>query len=141
VATTVSAFTLARVAGGARYGAVLPGLPGLPLRLAVDPLAAVLSLTVSGVVLLVLIYAAGYMEGEADQARFYAEMLFFAASMQMLVLAADWLLFLAAWELIGLSSYLLIGFWYERPDVPAAASRAFLTTPQTWGCTSASSCS
>src|SRR5262249_5780937 len=53
---------------------------------------------------------------------------FFAAAMQTVVLAGDWLLFLAAWELIGFSSYLLIGFWFERPGVGPAATRAFLTT-------------
>ncbi len=120
--------TLGRVGGGARFAATLPGLPGLPLRLVVDPLAAALLTTVAVVDLLVLIYALGYMRGEASQARFYAGMSCFAAAMQTLVLAGDWILLLAAWELIGLASYLLIGFWYARPGVGAAATRAFLTT-------------
>src|SRR5258708_18460745 len=68
------------------------------------------------------------MRAERDQVRFFAELSFFVAAMQTLVLAGDWLLFLAAWELIGFASYLLIGFWFERPAVPAAAIRAFLTT-------------
>jgi NADH-quinone oxidoreductase subunit L len=123
-----AALTLARVADGSRFATTLPGMPTLPLRLVVDPLAALLSTMVAVVALLVLVYAVGYMGRERDQARFFTQMSFFAAAMQTLVLAGDWILFLAAWELIGLASYLLIGFWYERPAVPAAATRAFLTT-------------
>ncbi len=120
--------TLARVSTGGRYAATLPGLPRLPLRLAVDPLAAVLAATVAVVSLLVLVYAVGYMAREADQARFYAGMAGFSAAMQGLVLADDWLLLLACWELIALASYLLIGFWFDRPGAREAATRAFLTT-------------
>ena len=108
--------------------AMLPGLPALPLRLAIDPLGAVLAVTVAAVGLLVLVYALGYMAEEPDQPRFFAAMSFFVAAMQTLVLAGDWLLFLAAWESIALASYLLIGFWFERPGVPTAATRAFATT-------------
>lgn len=106
----------------------LEWLPGLPLRIEVDPLAALLSATVAGVALLVLVYALGYMAGEGDTVRFYAGMSLFVAAMQMLVMAGDWLLFLGSWELIGLASYLLIGHHYEREEVGAAAGRAFLTT-------------
>ncbi len=120
--------TMARVAAGARFAATLPGLPDLPLRLVADPLAAVFSTVVAVVAFLVLIYAVGYMRGERDQIRFYAGMSFFAAAMQGVVLAGDWILFLACWELIGLASYLLIGFWFARPMVGPAATRAFLTT-------------
>lgn len=120
--------TLTRVAGGARYEAVLPGLPGLPLRLVADPLSAVLVAVVATVSLLVLVYAVGYMAGEDSLPRFYAGMSFFAAAMQALVLAGDWVLLLAAWELIGLSSYLLIGFYLRRPASASGATRAFLYT-------------
>jgi len=120
--------TLARVADGARFTATLPGLPDRPLRLVVDPLAAIFSTVVAVVSFLVLIYAVGYMRGERDQVRFWAGMSFFAAAMQGVVLAGDWIFFLACWELIGLASYLLIGFWFERPMVGPAATRAFLTT-------------
>lgn len=119
---------LAGVAGGTRYGATLPGLPGLPLRLTVEPLTAVLSVLVAVVGFLVMIYAVGYMTGEESQVRFFAQMSFFAAAMQTLVLAGDWVLLLAAWELIGFSSYLLIGFYLERADAAAGATRAFLYT-------------
>lgn len=120
--------TLVRVADGARFAAALPGLPGLPLHLVVDPLTALFSTVVAVVSFLVLIYAVGYMRGEEGPVRFWAGMSFFAAAMQGVVLAGDWLLFLACWELIGLASYLLIGFWFARPPVAAAATRAFLTT-------------
>jgi NADH-quinone oxidoreductase subunit L len=128
IAAVAALVTLGRVAAGGRYAATLPGLPGLPLRLAVDPLAAVLATVVAVVALVVLLYAVGYMRGDAGQVRFYAGMSFFAGAMATLVLAGDWLLLLAAWELIGLASYLLIGFWFDRPGVPQAATRAFLTT-------------
>ena len=107
---------------------ILPGLPALPLRLVATPLTVLLATLVAVIGSLVLAYAAGYMERDGEKPRFFATMLFFIAAMQTLVLAGDWLLLLAAWELIGLSSYLLIGFWYRRPGVSAAATRAFLVT-------------
>ena len=120
--------TLARVERSATVATTLPGLPDLPLRLAVDPLGAVLSTVVAVVSTFVLLYATGYMAGERDTVRFFAAMSLFVAAMQALVLADDWLLLLAAWELVGLASYLLIGFWFTEPGVGAAATRAFLVT-------------
>ncbi|MBJ7274867.1 proton-conducting transporter membrane subunit [Marinobacter salarius] len=107
---------------------LLPGLPDMPLRLAAGPMTALLSVAVATVGTLVLVYAIGYMKRESGQARFYAVMSLFLAAMQALVLAGDWVLLLAAWELIGLCSYLLIGFWFQRPEAANAASRAFLYT-------------
>ena len=119
---------LVRVSGGESFSATLPGLPGLPLRLAWEPLTALLSVVVAVVGFLVLVYALGYMKEEGGKARFYAGMTFFLAAMQTLVLAGDWVLLLASWELIGLASYLLIGFWFWREGIPRAATRAFLYT-------------
>ena len=68
------------------------------------------------------------MRKDNEKVRFFATLLLFAAAMQTLVLAGDWILLLSAWELIGLSSYLLIGFWYRKPGVKSAATRAFLVT-------------
>ncbi|MDQ6905961.1 MAG: NADH-quinone oxidoreductase subunit L, partial [Chloroflexota bacterium] len=96
--------TLVRVADGARFAVSLPGLPDLPLRLVVDPLAALFATVVAVVSFLVLVYAVGYMRGERDQVRFWAGMSFFTAAMQGVVLAGDWVLLLACWELIGLAS-------------------------------------
>ena len=128
VSLVSAVITLVRVNDGARFSATAPGLPGMPLHLAVDPLAAVLAVTVTVVATLVMIYAAGYMREDPGQPRFFAGMSFFVGSMQLLVLAGDWVLFLVAWEMIALASYLLIGFWYERSGVREAATRAFLTT-------------
>jgi len=107
---------------------ILPGLPDMPLRLIATPLTALLSSLVAVISSLVLVYAVGYMKQDSEKVRFFATMLLFISAMQILVLAGDWILLLAAWELIGLSSYLLIGFWYRRPGVRSAATRAFLYT-------------
>ncbi|HHI93679.1 MAG TPA: NADH-quinone oxidoreductase subunit L [Gammaproteobacteria bacterium] len=106
----------------------LPGLPDMPLLLVATPLTALLSTLVAVICIFVMIYAVGYMKKDDEKVRFSATLLLFAAAMQTLVLAGDWILLLAAWELIGLSSYLLIGFWYRRPGVTSAATRAFMVT-------------
>ncbi len=123
-----SVWLLVAVAAGAAPELTLPGLPAMPLRLGGEPLQALLSLVVAGVAFFVVLYAVGYSRDDPQRSRFFSILCFFIAAMQALVLAADWLLLLAAWELIGLSSYLLIGFWYQRPGVAAAANRAFLYT-------------
>src|SRR6266852_2295812 len=115
VSVVAAGVSLAQVATGLHAELAFGGLPGLPLLVLSEPLGAVLSLTVAVVAACVFVNAVGYMRAERDQVRFFAELSFFVAAMQMLVLAGDWLLFLAAWELIGLASYLLIGFWFEQP--------------------------
>ncbi len=107
---------------------MLPGLPEMPLRLEASALTSVLSVLVATVATFVLLYAVGYMRKDPEKTRFFATMLLFVSAMQALVLSADWITLLAAWELIGVSSYLLIGFWYARPGVASAATRAFLYT-------------
>ncbi len=107
---------------------VFPGLPNMPFQLIASPLTSLLSTLVGVISLLVLIYATGYMAKDTEKNRFFAIMLLFVAAMQLLVLAGDWILLLTAWELIGFSSYLLIGFWYQQPGVKSASSRAFLVT-------------
>lgn len=128
VALIAAIVTIIRVTDGERFATTLPGLPDVPLRLVVDPPGALFSVTVAVVSALVLVYAVGYMTGERDQVRFFAGMGLFVGAMQILVLAGDWILLLAAWELIGVASWLLIGFWFERPGIGAAATRAFLVT-------------
>ncbi|PHS22778.1 MAG: NADH-quinone oxidoreductase subunit L [Robiginitomaculum sp.] len=128
VSLLASLALLAGAFNGLTSALTLPGLPGLPLRLVASPLTALLSTMVATVSTLVLVYAAGYMKADGEKPRFFATMLLFASAMQTLVLAGDWILLLSAWEIIGLCSYLLIGFWYRRPGVKAAASRAFLVT-------------
>ncbi len=107
---------------------MLSGLPALPLRLIATPLTTLLACMVAVVGALVMIYAVGYMRADREKTRFFATMSLFLAAMQVLVLAGDWLLLLAAWEIIGLCSYLLIGFWYRRDGVRQAATRAFMYT-------------
>ncbi len=128
VGLIASLWLLSHAFGGVPHTLILPGLPGMPLRLISAPLNALLSVMVAIVGTLVLVYAVGYMHRDPDKLRFFATLSFFIAAMQALVLAGDWVLLLAAWELIGLSSYLLIGFWFQRPGVPTAAIRAFLYT-------------
>jgi NADH-quinone oxidoreductase subunit L len=123
-----SLWLLARIAGGQVETLILPGLPDMPLRLVAAPLTALLAVAVATVGMFVLIHAVGYMKRESHLPRFYAVMSLFLAAMQALVLAGDWVGLLAAWELIGLCSYLLIGFWFQRPEAADAASRAFLYT-------------
>ncbi len=112
--------------GGAQ--AVLPGLPDMPLRLNATPLTAVLALLVATVAGFVLVYAKGYMAKDPEKPRFFGTMLLFVTAMQGLVLAGDWMMLLAAWEMIGFASYLLIGFWHSREGVASAATRAFIYT-------------
>ena len=94
----------------------------------VDPLSALLLLVVTTVSLLVQIYSLGYMKRDANQARFFAFLSLFAAAMLGLVLAVNFLEMYVFWELVGLCSYLLIGFYYERIAAREAAKKAFLTT-------------
>ena len=114
--------------GGAAVTTTLPFLPGLAILLMADALTATIALMVATVAGLVLIYGLGYMAKDPERHRFFATMLFFVAAMQLLVLSGDWITLLAAWEMIGFASYLLIGFWHARAGVAEAATRAFLYT-------------
>jgi NADH-quinone oxidoreductase subunit L len=114
--------------GGVMTEVTLPGLPGMPLLLMASPLTSVFTALVATVAGFVLIYAVGYMRKDPEKPRFFGTMLLFVTAMQALVLAGDWITLLAAWELIGFSSYLLIGFWYRRDGVASAATRAFIYT-------------
>jgi NADH-quinone oxidoreductase subunit L len=96
------------------------------LALLVDPLSLVMMLVVSGVGTLIVAYSIGYMDGEDEERRYFAYIAFFVFSMLLLVEAANFLILLVGWGLVGLSSYLLIGFWQERPSAIAAAKKAFI---------------
>ena len=104
-----------------------PGLV-LPFGILMDSLTVVMLLTVSGVSLLVQIYGLGYMKGDPGYSRYFAFMSLFTASMLGLVVSRGVVQIYVFWELVGLSSYLLIGFWYTRPAAAAAAKKAFLMT-------------
>src|SRR5213079_2234687 len=94
----------------------------------VDQLSAVMLLVVTGVSFLIHLYSAGYMHDDPSYARFFTYLNLFVFSMVMLVLAGNFLLLYVGWELVGLCSYLLIGFWYERPAAARAAVKAFWIT-------------
>jgi NADH-quinone oxidoreductase subunit L len=93
---------------------------------AVDALTATLLIVVCTVGMLVHVYSIGYMAHDPGRWRFFAYLNLFMFSMLLLVLADNFLLLFAAWELVGLSSYLLIGFWYRRRSAALAAKKAFL---------------
>jgi NADH-quinone oxidoreductase subunit L len=95
----------------------------------IDSLTAIMLVVVSIVGTLVVVYSGGYMHEEADRRRrYYAEIMLFISVMYGLVLANNYLQMFIFWELVGLCSYLLIGFWYERPAAASAAKRAFIVT-------------
>ncbi|HET7354705.1 MAG TPA: NADH-quinone oxidoreductase subunit L [Gaiellaceae bacterium] len=96
------------------------------LQLLVDPLSAVMMLIVSGVGGLIVLYSIGYMDGDEEERRYFAYISFFVFSMLMLVEGGNLLLLLVGWGLVGLSSYLLIGFWHDRPSAVQAAKKAFV---------------
>lgn len=91
-----------------------------------DPLARMMTALVTGVALLVHVYSIGYMAKDESRSRFFAELSLFVFSMLGIVLADNLVTMFIFWELVGLSSYLLIGFWFERPAAGAAANKAFL---------------
>jgi NADH-quinone oxidoreductase subunit L len=96
------------------------------LTILVDPLSTMMMLIVSGVGGLIVLYSIGYMDGDDEERRYFAYMSLFVFSMLLLVQGGNLLLLLVGWGLVGLSSYLLIGFWHERPTAVAAAKKAFV---------------
>jgi NADH-quinone oxidoreductase subunit L len=96
------------------------------LRILVDPLSVFMMLIVSGVGFLIVAYSIGYMDGDNEERRYFAYMALFVFSMLLLVQAGNLVILLAGWGLVGLSSYLLIGFWHDRPVAVAAAKKAFI---------------
>jgi NADH-quinone oxidoreductase subunit L len=100
----------------------------LRLGWVLDPLAAVMLLMITLVGLCIFVFSVGYMAGDRNFVRFFAYLSFFSGAMLGLVISNSLLLLFICWELVGLASYLLIGFWIERPSAAAAAKKAFITT-------------
>ncbi len=98
----------------------------IPAALLWDRLAALLALVVTGVGFLIHVYSVGYMGEDPDYSRYFTYLNLFVASMLVLVLGANLLVLFVGWELVGLCSYLLIGFWFERPAAAAAGRKAFV---------------
>ncbi len=120
-ATTVPGFTW------------IPGDPAtgegaIGMNLLIDNLSAFLLVLVSFLSLLIAIFSIGYMHEEAGKPRYYAEIALFVAGMLGTVSADNFLQLLIFWEIMGLCSYLLIGFWYHKPEAASAAKKAFLVT-------------
>ena len=93
-----------------------------------DPLAAAMLIMIALVGLCIFIFSIGYMAGDKNFTRFFAYLSFFSGAMLGVVIANSLLLLFVFWELVGLASYLLIGFWIEKPSAAAAAKKAFITT-------------
>ncbi len=116
----------ARVSDQTVYTWISSGSFHLSFGLLYDPLTATMLLIVTGVGLLIHIYSAGYMEDDPSFWRFFAFLNFFIFAMVLLVTADNFLFLLVGWGLVGLASYLLIGFWYQRRSAVAAAQKAFV---------------
>ncbi len=126
-----SCAVFARVSGGETYtGDLFPWIVAGSFRTAitaqVDALSAVMLLVVTGVGFLIHLYSAGYMHGDDGYARFFTYLNLFVFSMVMLVLAGNFLLLYVFWEAVGLCSYLLIGFWYQKQSASDAGKKAFI---------------
>jgi len=100
----------------------------LKLGWVLDPLTAVMLVMVTFVGTLIFIYSTGYMAHDENFTRFFTFLSLFAGAMLGVVIANSLLLLFICWELVGLTSYLLIGFWYHKPSAAAAAKKAFITT-------------
>ena len=135
-ATVVASFLLAVVAsldfvqGGAEEtrSFAFDWIPALGVEVSFlwDPLAAMMTLVVTGVGALIHLYSIGYMHGDHQFGRFFTYLNLFITSMLILVLADNFAVLFIGWELVGLSSYLLISFWFVRPTAAAAGKKAFI---------------
>jgi NADH-quinone oxidoreductase subunit L len=104
------------------------GSTSVRLGWVLDPLGAIMAVMVALVSLLIFVYSLGYMAKDENFTRFFCFLALFAAAMLGLVIANSLLLFFMCWELVGLASYLLIGFWFQKPSAAAAAKKAFIVT-------------
>src|SRR2546429_3946245 len=129
---TISFFSMlgtppaARTSDQVLYTWVVSGDFQVSFGLLFDPLSATMLMIVTGVGLLIHIYSAGYMEDDPGFWRFFSYMNFFIFAMVLLVSADNFLFLLVGWGLVGLASFLLIGFWYQRPSAVAAAKKALV---------------
>src|SRR2546430_2846276 len=104
------------------------GENGLRIGWVLDPLAAAMLVMIALVGLCIFIFSVGYMTEDKNFTRFFAYLSFFSGAMLGVVVANSLLFLFVCWELVGLASYLLIGFWIEKPSAAAAAKKAFITT-------------
>ncbi|MCL5292921.1 MAG: NADH-quinone oxidoreductase subunit L [Actinobacteria bacterium] len=131
-AFAISSFILYQVIGGRGSEVLIPWLSigelDLNVGILIDRLTAVMLMVVTSVASLVQIYSVGYMKEDRRYHWYFACLSLFTAAMLMLVLSANYVQMYASWELVGLCSYLLIGFWFEKKAAADAAKKAFVTT-------------
>jgi len=108
------------------YTWLAAGKFNVAMQILVDPVSLTMMLIITGVGGLIVWYSMGYMKGEDEERRYFAYMALFVFSMLMLVMGGNLLLLLVGWGLVGLASYLLIGFYHDRPAAVAAAKKAFV---------------
>ena len=131
IAFITSCVIAARIAGGESFNEsiytwLLSGDLSLEVGFLIDPLSATLMVVVTFVSLLVHIYTIGYMRDDPGYNRFFCYIELFTFSMLMLVMANNFLQLFFGWEAVGFVSYLLIGFWFNKPSAVAANQKAFL---------------
>ena len=124
----VAALPFLRGEGHAETSLLWEWMPAIGANLEIlwDPLSALMTLVVTGVGTLIHVFSIGYMHGDERFHRFFTNLNLFAASMLTLVLAGNYAMLFLGWELVGLCSYLLIGFWFTRSSAAAAAKKAFV---------------
>jgi NADH-quinone oxidoreductase subunit L len=133
VASVVAFFALRSLPADARTNVsqgftwIQSGTFRVDFRMLVDPLSSTMILFVTGVGALIHLYSIGYMHGDPRFSRFFAYLNLFTASMLILVLGSSFLLTFMGWEGVGLCSYLLISFWFERNSAAVAGKKAFVT--------------
>ena len=131
-ATVDEAYTPAADSAAAIPGTAVSRQPSdarsfsIPVALRLDPLTATMLTIITCVGLLVAIYSVGYMHDDPGYPRFFALVSMFVFSMAMLVAASNFLIVYVFWEAVGACSYLLIGFWFRKPEAARAAKKAFL---------------
>ncbi|RMD59793.1 MAG: NADH-quinone oxidoreductase subunit L, partial [Nitrospirae bacterium] len=108
------------------YDWIISGNFTIKIGFLIDELTAIMLIVVTSISTLVFIYSIGYMHGDKGYYRYYAYLNLFVFSMLTLVMADNFLLLYLGWEAVGLSSYLLIGFWFEKPSAANAGKKAFI---------------
>jgi NADH-quinone oxidoreductase subunit L len=105
----------------------LPGLFVVPLGFVLDDLSRIMLVVVTGIGALIHIYSLGYMRGDEGKSRYFAALSLFMFAMLGIVLSNNFVMLFIFWELVGFTSYVLIGHWFERDSAAEAAKKAFLT--------------
>jgi NADH-quinone oxidoreductase subunit L len=108
--------------------------PGIVVGFTVDPLSIVMVCMVSFVGLLIHIFALGYMGEDPNKSLYFGETALFTGAMLGLILSNNFLQLFVFWEMVGLCSYLLIGFWWHKPEAAAAAKKAWMFCAVAWNC-------